>query len=51
MCLILKRLKAPREGRDLMGRSTLLEARGRGNGMRNCGKWGPMGSNDLNINK
>jgi len=51
MCLILERLEAPKEGGGLGGRSTLLESRGRRNGMRNCGRWEQEGSNGWNVNK
>jgi hypothetical protein len=39
MCLILKKPEAPGKGDAAVGGwSTLSETRGRGNGMRNCGK-------------
>ena len=46
MCLILERLEVP--GKESLGmESTLSEAKGRGNGMRNYG--GQV--NDRNVNK
>ena len=38
MCLILDKLEVPRREKSCGGRSTLLEARGRRNGMQNCGR-------------
>lgn len=47
MCLILKRLEVPEKG-VVWWRDTLSEARGKRNGMRNCGKGE---GNDWNVNK
>jgi hypothetical protein len=46
MPLILERLEAPEKEEIVLGVSTLSEARGRRNGMKNCGRgcWG--GGND-----
>jgi hypothetical protein len=38
MCLILERLETPGKEKAWWGRSTLSEAKGRRNGMRNCGR-------------
>jgi hypothetical protein len=45
--LILERHEAPGKGRSVGGGITLLEATGRGNGMRNCGMQDQEGGQQL----
>jgi hypothetical protein len=47
MCLILKRLEVQGKGDGLGGGSTFSKARGRKNGMRNCGKQDRRGEKQL----